>query len=429
MFGFFASQEKKTRAHAANWLELADKVWHFRRDQLSPQDNNELLTRSRELRQQLKARADAARLKLGIEALEGVLRRTGGALYPKSSLVENVEFFLVAAIVILGIRTYFVQPFKIPTNSMWPTYYGMTAENLPPDRPAPALWQQACRFLAFGAQRRTVVAPVSGDVSADFFENGGGMAYRLVNGRSWLVFPAQLKEYTFYVGGEAASVRVPADFNEFDRVVQETFAGDAAGFQAYVAKLARQTPLQRSRLYVSPEVGSAPVVRVPLGKAARSGEPILRFDIMTGDQLFVDRISYHFVRPKVGQGFVFRTANIPMIMERFGDQYYIKRLVGVPGDNLEVRSFTLYRNGAPITGSEAFGKNANREGMYPGYRNEGGLRFGETVTVPSGFFFAMGDNSPNSWDGRMWGFVPKKDAIGRPLVIYYPFTRRWGWAR
>ena len=57
-----------------------------------------------------------------------MLRRTGGAIYPKSSLVENVEFFLVAAIVILGIRTYFLQPFKIPTNSMWPTYNGMTPE-------------------------------------------------------------------------------------------------------------------------------------------------------------------------------------------------------------------------------------------------------------------------------------------------------------
>ena len=49
------------------------------------------------------------------------MRRTGGAIYPKTALIENVEFFLVAAIVILGIRTYFVQPFKIPTNSMWPT--------------------------------------------------------------------------------------------------------------------------------------------------------------------------------------------------------------------------------------------------------------------------------------------------------------------
>jgi signal peptidase I len=41
----------------------------------------------------------------------------------------------------------------------------------------------------------------------------------------------------------------------------------------------------------------------------------------------------------------------------------------------------------------------------------------------------MGDNSGNSQDSRYWGFVPLKDAIGRPVVIYYPFTKRWGPAR
>src|SRR6187431_3445170 len=160
MFGLFSSQEKKTRENAANWLELADKVWHFRRDRLSDRESGELLKRSQELKQQLKAKADAATLKLAVENLESVLRRTGGAIYPKSSLVENVEFFLVAAIVIIGIRTYFVQPFKIPTNSMWPTYYGMTAENFGLKDPAPSSLARVLRFAAFGAQRRQIIAPV-----------------------------------------------------------------------------------------------------------------------------------------------------------------------------------------------------------------------------------------------------------------------------
>ncbi|ACB76476.1 signal peptidase I [Opitutus terrae] len=436
MFGFFASQEKKTRAHAANWLELADKVWHFRRDQLSPQDNDELLTRSRELRQQLKARADAARLKLGIEALEGVLRRTGGALYPKSSLVENVEFFLVAAIVILGIRTYFVQPFKIPTNSMWPTYYGMTAENLPPDRPAPALWQQALRFLAFGAQRRTVVAPASGEVTAEFDENTGAMAYQVRNGRNWLILPAQVKEYTFLVNGRAATVTVPLDFNEFDRVVADTFFGGESGFLTQFLQTRQARAVRRQRGGMGSPEDYSRNVRLTLKQNARAGDPILRFDILTGDQLFVDRVSYHFVKPKVGQGFVFRTGHIAGIGD---DQYYIKRLVGLPGDVLEIKEPTLYRNGAPITGAESFRLNAQRVPPYRGYfnaqhngysRNDGQyLLKGQQVTVPENSFMALGDNSGSSLDGRYWGFVPDKDAIGRPLVIYYPFTRRWGWAR
>lgn len=436
MFGLFASQERKMRASAANWLELADKVWHFRRDQLSDTESNDLLLRTGELRAQVKARADAGKLKLAVETLEGTLRRTGGAIYPKSSLVENVEFFLVAAIVILGIRTYFVQPFKIPTNSMWPTYYGMTAENFPPGAEAPGPVERVFRFLAFGAQRRTVIAPRNGEISAEFDESTGTMVHRTVPGRTWLVLPAKVKEYTFYVGEEPATVRVPLDFNDFDRVVSETFFGGRQGLLAQLDE-ARKTRLARRQQHgFSNPRDYSRTVRLSLKRTAVAGQPIVRFEILTGDQLFVDRISYHFVRPKVGQGFVFRTGQIAGIGD---DQYYIKRLVGVPGDEIEIREPVLYRNGEPIKGALAFQRNGDRETPYRGYVNAQRnplvpaeaqyLLRGQTVTVPSGSFFALGDNSGNSLDGRYWGFVPEKDAVGRPLVIYYPFTRRWGLAR
>lgn len=436
MFGFFASQEKKTRAHAANWIELAEKVWHFRRDQLAAGDGDELLRRTDELRQLVKARADAGRLKLGIEALENVLRRTGGALYPKSSLVENVEFFLVAAIVILGVRTYFVQPFKIPTNSMWPTYHGMTAENFPSDVEPPGAVQRVFRFLAFGAQRRAVVAPASGEVTAEFDEGTGAMSYRVQKDRAWLVLPAQVKEYTFYVDGRPATVRVPLDFNEFDRVVAETFFGGENGFANQFLQARQARMLRRQRNGMSSPEDYSRNIRLSLNRTVAAGEPLLRFDILTGDQLFVDRVSYHFAPPKVGQGFVFRTGQIAGIGD---DQYYIKRLVGVPGDTLEIKEPVLFRNGAPITGSEAFQLNAEREPPYRGYfnaqrnghpRSDGQfLLRDQKVSVPENQFLALGDNSSSSLDGRYWGFVPEKDVIGRPLVIYYPFTRRWGWAR
>src|SRR4030095_1774730 len=104
---------------------------------------------------------------------------------------------------------------------------------------------------------------------------------------------------------------------------------------------------------------------------------------------------YHFIRPKVGSGFVFRTGNIPDIARQAGDQYYIKRLIGVPGDTLEIREPVLYRNGQPITGSSAFDANARREGRYAGYFNipayAGGTHMkqpGETLAVPDGNYFA-----------------------------------------
>ena len=241
MFGFFESQEKKMRDNASNWLEVATKVWNYRRDMLSAKESDELVERTGNLERLLKDRADAAKLKLGIESLEGVLVRTGGAIYPKTSLVENVEFFLVAAIVILGIRTYFVQPFKIPTNSMWPTYYGMTQENFPPGSDAPNLAQRAFRFLAYGAQRRTAVAPRDGQVSAPLVVRGEkvSLAYTIRQGRSWLVLPSKVKEYTFYVDGVPASVQVPADFSDFDDVVFDTFFPDRAALMAQVQRAAQ----------------------------------------------------------------------------------------------------------------------------------------------------------------------------------------------
>jgi signal peptidase I len=171
------------------------------------------------------------------------------------------------------------------------------------------------------------------------------------------------------------------------------------------------------------------------GKTVKKGERVLAFDVMTGDQLFVDRMTYHFMAPKVGQGFVFRTGKIDskyMKDRSTGqqiDQYYIKRLVGTPGDTLEIKDFTLFRNGEPITGSTAFDKNSRRSDKYVGYRNELSLSAGKTMTVPSDHYLALGDNSANSQDGRYWGYVPASEVIGRPILIYYPFSMHWGPAR
>lgn len=423
--------QQKMREHATNWIELADKVWHYRRDCLTTAENAELKERTDRLRESLKNREDAAKLKLEIESLETVLRKVGGAIYPKTALVENVEFFLVAAIVILGIRTYFVQPFKIPTNSMWPTYYGMTGENLPPDAPAPGALARAFRFVAFGAQRKEVIAPRSGEVSALFYDNRT-LAGAQRKGRSWLVFPATLSEYSFFVDGERCSVRLPVDFHRVERLVIETYFGSQSAFEAEWNRLRSAGKLEREMMRYNEGGELVPVVRMPLGKRVKAGEPVLRFDLLTGDQLFVDRMSYHFVPPQVGQGFVFRTGNIPGVRDIYGDQYYIKRLVGVPGDTLQIKEPVLWRNGKPIEGAGAFEKNAKLEGKYRGYLNGPSvvarylLSGTDTLQVPANSYFAMGDNSNDSADSRYWGFVPAKDVAGRPLFIYFPFTNRWG---
>jgi signal peptidase I len=248
-----------------------------------------------------------------------------------------------------------------------------------------------------------------------------------------------VKEYTFYVDGAPASVQVPADFsdNDFDQLVFDTFFPDHAALLAQIRSAGQAGEIEEASQKLdeaSDRVYEA--LRVPFGRVVRAGDPIVRFDVLTGDQLFVDRISYQFVRPRVGQGFVFRTENIPEIESVFGDQYFIKRLIGVPGDSIEMREPMIYRNGAPITGSAAFGLNAGRVAPYKGYFNATRedprytqLFKGETIVVPARSYLALGDNSQNSFDGRFWGFVPEKDVVGKPLFIYFPFTRRWGTAK
>ena len=424
------------RRHAANWLEVAERVHHYRRDQLTDSQRQQLQAGRDDLRLRLKEKADAGKLKLGIEKLEAVLGKVGGRQYPANSMVENVEFFLVAAIVILGLRAYFVQPFKIPTNSMWPTYYGMTHEVFK-EGEEPGLLARAGRLLTFGAVRHEAVAPADGEVylgiASDF-----SPANALVPQRTFLVFPTTGIEYYFAVGKdyEVAKLDVPLDFN-FYKLLDGEFRGSAPNLQMALQERLQQVGGRPESSMLSAASGDhrndQRVFWLPLGRSVKKGEKILSFDILTGDLLFVDRLTYNFFPPKVGQGFVFKTDNIhsPNMEKPPGSgnqikQYYIKRLVGTPGDTLEVKEPVLWRNGQPITGADAFGRNARREGKYPGYNNVRSLMPGVQLTIPEHDYFAMGDNSPDSADSRYWGFVPEKDVVGRPLFIYYPLTKRWG---
>ncbi|HEY4989893.1 MAG TPA: signal peptidase I [Opitutaceae bacterium] len=437
MFDFFSSPDKKARARAQHWLELARKVWDYRRDVLAPAESEELRRGEAELSRLVKDRAVSARLEVATQALEAVLKRTGGAYYPRGALAENVEFLLVATFVIRSFSIYFVQPMVIPTNSMWPTYYGMTAENFPPGGAAPGALARIGRLAAFGAVRKEVDAPVSGDVSLPLLVDQTGQPHLIPSaamGRKWLVIPEKVSEYTIFVNDVPARVRVPEDFHDFDKVALATFFPPGHPFaeqweKARLGGRLRQVEAKGSK------GGSFYVYLLPLDLHVNAGDPLLRFDILKGDMVFVDRVTFNFRRPWVGTAFVFETGDIPGILrEGIPDEYIIKRLAGLPGDTLNIVPPVLYRNGKPIEGAKAFDENARQVDSYNGYLNappgpERYLRPGVPATVPPHSFMGLGDNSPISEDGRYWGFVPEKDVIGRPIFIYYPFTRRWASAR
>ena len=346
-----------------------------------------------------------------IEALHAHLVKIGGKIYPKTFLNDNIEVVLVAAIVVIGIRSFFFQPFIIPTNSMYPTYSGMKERVYAADE-TPNAAIKVFNLLTKGARHKNLVATTSGELSILKAQTQNGdrvLFYEVVKGRKWFgLLPAQFKEYTFFVGNTPHPLRVPAEF-QMDAVLESLMTGGVL----------RQVPSFDRRLE-----------RWALGKEIKTGESILAFDIRLGDALFVDRLSYHFRKPKVGDPFVFRTDSIlDAVGKATGDytpKYYIKRLAGKEGETLEIKDHTLLVDGEPRDEVAAFERNAAQEGEYVGYKNVQRLARGATMKVPEDSFVALGDNSANSADSRYWGYVPQESVVGRAIFIYYPFTKRWG---
>ena len=160
-------------------------------------------------------------------------------------------------------------------------------------------------------------------------------------------------------------------------------------------------------------------------------------------------MSYHFRKPKRGEVFVFETRTLGTIERtrdpRSNTQYYIKRLVGIGGDELRVSPPQLFVNGELATAPGCQRVMQGTYGMpkdgYRGYSNRSGFpdsnhqfsRLGSpsaTFPVPDRKYFAMGDNSYQSSDSRDWGEVPEPNLMGTGVFVYWPFSRaaggRWG---
>ena len=398
------SKQKKA---SKELLQAAHKVYHYRRDLISEGRLVELDKAVGELQALTEDKAVKLEpLSACMGRLDALLRKIGGKIYPKTFWSDNLEVALVAAIIVIGIRTFFFQPFIIPTNSMYPTYSGMNAVVYEDKNEAPAALTRAFRFITLGARHKSLVAKNSGTVQV--------VGEEKVKGKKWFFLPTVLSEYTLQVGGVPHKIRVPADF-DMSAAIQRSYPE---------SKIVRDP----DRSYWD------------LGTRVEAGDAILRFDITLGDALFVDRISYHFKRPEAGDPFVFRTRNIPGIeggSENIVDKYYIKRIGGIGGETLEIKDSALLVNGKPRTEVEAFARNARKEGEYGGYvypssnpANPPKILTGpgDSTEIPEATFVALGDNSANSLDSRYWGFVPEKAVIGRAIFIYYPFTKRWGLA-
>jgi signal peptidase I len=128
--------------------------------------------------------------------------------------------------------------------------------------------------------------------------------------------------------------------------------------------------------------------------------------LQVNDRLIIEKVSYHFNNPKHGDVVVFEPTDT-LKAKGFKDAF-IKRIIGLPGDTVEIKGEKVYVNGEVIT--EDYIEGAPKYNFGP-------------VTVPEDQYLVLGDNRNNSYDSHYWGYVPRKNLIGRAVVRFWPPDR------
>jgi signal peptidase I len=399
---WFLSQ---TVRHAGAMRKHVQKILNHQRDILSPQAVTAVEGALADLHRAVVDTPQKEALEQEMEKLEEAVNDSKKGLkpYPNAAWRENFEVLLVALTVAMGIRTFFLQPFKIPTGSMQPTLFGVTSM---PDatRSGEEFNQQANFQVPSGLAR-----------IREWFE---GVSYVDVKAK---------------VDGDLESIEPPLKILIFN-IYQKVILGGKTHWILFPPDFGGYTLQQRAGL-------------LP-GRTYHQGEQVVRMRVISGDHLFVDRITYNFRAPKRGEIIVFETKGINGLPQ---DQFYIKRLVGLGGEHVQIGDDRhLVINGERLDASTPHFEKVYSfdpklpplESHYSGHVNDkvahryyphmyGTMTLfsdeNATYNVQPEHFIVMGDNTLNSLDSRYWGDFPATNVIGRSFFVYWPLSDRFGW--
>jgi signal peptidase I len=162
------------------------------------------------------------------------------------------------------------------------------------------------------------------------------------------------------------------------------------------------------------------VIRAFLVQAFKIPTGSMRPTLLEGDLILVNKFIY-------GAKIPFTNKRLPVLKDfKRGDvivfiypedtkKDFIKRLVGLPGEEIEIKKYTIYVNNKPLLDpvfNQRYYYNAGDFGAE-----------GIKINVPKDNYFVLGDNSEKSKDSRYWGFVPKENILGKAFLIYWPLNR------
>ncbi len=402
----------KWKKEALHLVKGGQKFVDYKRDLLKPERVAEIQSRRSDLIAAIRAK-DLARVNEASKQIRAVCENSLPHEKPLGWLEENVEVMFVAIVIALGLRAYYLQPFRIPTGSMQPTLNGIIGTPLKRDQ-WPSLPQ---RLLEKALRGRTYVYEVS-DQDRHIAVTPQGMMD--IRDTQFLHFFSR-SEIHFT---DAEPLRLPAPINPSSEI----------GLGAAIQYAARNHGL------------------IPKGMVICEGT------IDSGDLVLVDKFSYNFRKPTRGEVFVFNTIDIAGIQKRSGEQgagsHYIKRLCGVPGDTLSIQTPNLLIDGkiAQEPGIQrvihgqgvyhinpfGYGLASPNEALHHGKKlpqflaKEGATLSLAAQKIPPGMreYAALGDNTGNSLDSRYWGTVKEFNLVGPALFSLWPFTTgHWGFIR
>ncbi len=141
------------------------------------------------------------------------------------------------------------------------------------------------------------------------------------------------------------------------------------------------------------------------------------------DKIIVDKLKYRFAQPQRGDIVVFSPTE-ELQKEQYQDAF-IKRIIALPGETVELRNGKVYINNKPLNESSYLSAKQNTvidvctSGQQPAFLSK-------PQTIPPDSYLVLGDNRNSSYDSRCWGVVPRQNIIGRAVVRFWPLNNIGG---